>query len=276
MATPLPPPPRLRSIGFGILAFVVILTLLCSASSLAKWIGTSFLVLPRVVGLLESIRAEEIVTFPMDTTPTAVMFPRPETYHLYTSDLGLLEVAASLAASDATTWFVVMNAETGETVPVTYVDRGLMPYDDPRPSGRPILRFAIPAAGTYVLSHPRREFDVYFVPDRTTGRESMIVAVFLAQLALLAVPVFLVFGRPWLARRRAWRNINENVAWHRRRCCAAAAGAVPEADPAEECKSLLEIRTEPDKIPSCCPDLRESQSNGCEFGRPRGPVSDWR
>ena len=206
MTTPLPPPPRLRNIALGILAVVLLLTVLCSASSLAKWIGTSFLVLPRVVGLLEGLRAEEIVTFPMDTTPTVVMFPRPETYHLYTSDLGLLEVAASLRASDSTPWLVVTNAETGETVPVTFVGRGLMPYDDPRPMGRPILRFAVPAAGTYVLSHPRREFAVYLVPDRTTGREGTIVAVFLVQLALLAVPVFLIVGRPWLARRRAWRE----------------------------------------------------------------------
>jgi hypothetical protein len=206
MATPLPPPPKLRNIGLGVLVFVLLLVLLCSASSMAKWIGTSFLVLPRVLGLVEGIQTEEIVTFPMDTTPTVVIFPRPETYHLYTADLGLLEVAASLDAADSTDWFVVMNGETGETVPVTYVGRGLMPYDEPRRPGRPILRFAIPAAGTYVLSHPRREFDVYFVPDRTTGREGIIAAAFLVQLALLAIPAFLIFGRPWLARRRAWRE----------------------------------------------------------------------
>ena len=190
----------------GVLVVVLLVVLLCSASVMVKWAGTTFLVLPRVVGLLESVRGDEIVALPMDSSPTAVGFPRAERYQVYTSDLELLEIAASLHASDATPWLVVQRVETGETVAVSYVGRGLMPYDDPRAPGRPILAFEIAQPGTYALSHPRREMTVSLVPDRTTGKEGFIALAFLAQAALLAGPFALIFGRPWLERRRAWRR----------------------------------------------------------------------
>jgi hypothetical protein len=190
----------------GVLVVVTLIVFLCSASVIVKWAGTTFLVLPRVVGLLESVRGDEIVALPMDSSPTAVGFPRAERYQVYTSDLELLEIAASLHASDATPWLVVQRVETGETVAVSFVGRGLMPYDDPRAPGRPILAFQIAQPGTYALSHPRRELTVSLVPDRTTGKEVFIALACLAQAALLAVPFALIFGRPWLKRRRAWRR----------------------------------------------------------------------
>jgi hypothetical protein len=190
----------------GVLVVVLLIVFLCSASVIVKWAGTAFLVLPRVVGLLENVRGDEIVALPMDSSPTAVGFPRVERDQVYTSDLELLEIAASLHASDATPWLVVQRVATGETVAVSFVGRGLMPYDDPRAPGRPILAFEIAQPGTYALSHPRRQMTVSLVPDRTTGKEGLIALAFLAQLALLAGPFALIFGRPWLERRRAWRR----------------------------------------------------------------------
>jgi hypothetical protein len=206
MTTPLPPQPKLRSIGLGILIVVVMVVLICSASSMVKWAGSAFLVLPRIVGLLGSVRGGEIVTLPMDSSPTAVVFPRPEKFLLYTGDLELLEIAANLQEANATPWLVVQRADTGEVVPVSFVRRGLMPYDDPRAPGRPTLAFEIAEPGTYALSHPRRAFPVALVPDRTSGKEGLILGAFMAQLALLALPATLIFGRPWLERRRAWRR----------------------------------------------------------------------
>jgi hypothetical protein len=81
-----------------------------------------------------------------------------------------------------------------------------MPYDDPRAPGRPVLMFAIDEPGTYALSHPRRNLTVSLVPDRTTGREGLIAAAAVVQLALLAAPVAILLGRPWLERRRSWRE----------------------------------------------------------------------
>src|SRR3990172_557528 len=200
MTTPPPPQPRLRSIMLGILVVVVLIVSLCSASVIVKWAGATFLVLPRVVGLLESVRGDEIVALPMDSSPTAVGFPRAERYQVYTGDLELLEIAASLHASEATPWLVVQRVETGETVAVSYVGRGLMPYDDPRAPPPPILPFHIAQPLSYALSHPRREMTVSLVPDRTTGKEVLVALAFLAQAALLAGPFAIIFGRPSLER----------------------------------------------------------------------------
>src|SRR3972149_6634721 len=177
MTTPPPPPPRLRNIMLGILVVVTLIVFLCSASVIVKWAGTTFLVLPRVVGLLENVRGDEIVALPMDSSPTA-----------------------------APPWLVGQRVEPGETVAVSFVGRGLMPYDDPRAPGRPILAFEIAQPGTYALSHPRREMTVSLVPDRTTGKEVLVALAFLAQAALLAGPFAIIFGRPWLGGRRAWRR----------------------------------------------------------------------
>ena len=205
MTTPPPPPPRLRSIALGILIIVIGVVLLCSASSVVKWAGAPFLVLPRVLGILESVRNDEIVAVPMAAPPTAVTFPRAESYAVYVSDLSLLEITNQLIESGSPPWLVVQRAATGESIAVKLVERGLLPYDEPRAPGRPALTFEILEPGVYAFSHPGREFAFYLVPDRTTGREAVIVASFGIQLALLALPLFLVFGRPWLDRRRRWQ-----------------------------------------------------------------------
>jgi hypothetical protein len=114
-------------------------------------------------------------------------------------------VTDELAAAGAPPWLVVQRAATGETIPVESVARGLLPYDDPRVPGRPVLSFEIVEPGDYALSHPRRALDFYLVPDRTTGREGVIAASLIVQVGLLLVPLMFVFGRPWLERRRSWR-----------------------------------------------------------------------
>ena len=205
MTTPPPPPPKLRNIALGILVAVLVVLLLCSASSAVKWAGAPFLVVPRILGILESVRSDEIVAVPMAAPPTSVTFPQAEVYAVYTADLSLLEITSQLIESDSPPWLVVQRAATGESIPVELVDRGLLPYDEPRAPGRPVLRFEIVEPGTYAMTHPRREVAFYLVPDRTTGREAVIVASYVIQLTLLAFPLFLVFGRPWLDRRRRWQ-----------------------------------------------------------------------
>ena len=205
MTTPAPPSPRLRTIALSVLVIVVGLILLCSASSVVKWVGAPFLVLPRVLGLLEPVHSDEIVAIPMTSSPTGVTFPRAETYAVYVSDLDLLEVSNELVDTGSPPWLIVQRAATGASIPVALVERGLLPYDEPRAPGRPVLLFEIPEPGTYALTHPRRTSDLYLVPDRTTGREAVIVGSFGVQLALLSVPLVRIFGRPWFDRRRSWR-----------------------------------------------------------------------
>ncbi|HSR48404.1 MAG TPA: hypothetical protein VLL77_10530 [Anaerolineales bacterium] len=206
MTTPPPPQPTLRSIVVGILLGVVLVVVICSASSVVKWVGAPFLVVPRVLGILEPVRGNEIVTVPMGSPPTAVTFPRPDTYAIYIADVPLLETTNTMIDVDAAPWLVIQRADTGETIPVEYIDRGLIPFDEPRVPGRPVMRIEVPAAGTYVMVHPRRGFSFYLVPDRVSGKEALIVLLILAQLALLSIPLLVIYGRPWLARRRRWRE----------------------------------------------------------------------
>lgn len=206
MTTPPPPQPKIRSIVVGMLLIVVLVVMVCSAGSVVKWIGVPFLVVPRVLGALDSLQGRELVRLPMATSPTAVTFPRAETYLVYVGDIGLLEISETVSSAQAPPWLTVQRAETGESILVEPVRRGMMPFDEPRAPGRPVYRFTITEPGTYALSHPRREIFVALVPDRTTGKEGVIAAFFLAELALLALPFAIVLGRPWLRRRQAWRQ----------------------------------------------------------------------
>jgi hypothetical protein len=206
MTTPLPPQPKLRSIAVGILLGVVLVVAICSASSVLKWVGAPLLVVPRVLGILEPVRGNEIVTVPMGSPPTAVTFPRADVYAVYIADVPLLETTNLMTEVDAAPWLVIQRAENGQDIPVEYIDRGLLPFDEARVPGRPVMRFEVPEAGTYVMIHPRRGFNFYLVPDRVTGKEGVIALSILAQFALLCIPLFVIYGRPWLARRRRWRE----------------------------------------------------------------------
>jgi hypothetical protein len=205
VTTPLPPQPKLGSIALGILVALALVVALCSASSLLKWAATPLLVVPRALGIIGSVRGQEIVAVPMATTPAVITFPHAETYAVYIGDINLLELTNQMAETDSPPWLVVQNTETGATVPVDYVQRGLLPFDEPRVPGRPVLTFEVPGPGTYVLNHPRREFDLYLVPDRVSGREGLIGLLVLVEIGLLMIPVYLVYGRRWLERRRLWR-----------------------------------------------------------------------
>ncbi len=89
-------------------------------------------------------------------------------------------MTAGLRASDSLLWLTVQQADSGRAIPVSFAGPGLMPYDERRAPARPVFTFEITEPGIIALSHPRREFAVYLVPDRTTGKEGLIAAVFLA------------------------------------------------------------------------------------------------
>jgi hypothetical protein len=205
MTTPLPPPPRIRSIVLGILVTAVLVAVLFSASSVVKWLGAPFLIVPRALGMIGSYGPREIVEIPMGSPPTVVTFPHAEAYAVYVSDLRLLQVADVIEASGAPPWLVVQRADSGASIPLETVGRGLLPFDEPRVSGRPVYTFTIDQPGTYVMSHPRSVSSIYFVPNRVIGKETLLGWAAAIQLALLALPMLWVFMPRWLERRRSWR-----------------------------------------------------------------------
>jgi hypothetical protein len=189
-------PARLRTIGFGIAAFVVLLLALCSLSQGVKWFGSVLLFVPERLGLVRTVRPAEVLTLEMSRSPTQVMFARAGLYQVYTSDYDLLVISDQLATSEAPPWVSITRVGTGPPVLVTYIQRGLLPFDTPHASGRPVLEITVTDPGSYMLDYPTRKATMSLAPDYATGHESLIYAAFAVQIFLLALP----FG--WLLLRR--------------------------------------------------------------------------
>jgi hypothetical protein len=95
---------------------------------------------------------------------------------------------------------------TGERTSMTEVKCGLRLYDTPFARGRPLYGFEIEQAGTYHLIYSRRPVMVSFVPDYTTGRESVLAWSIGIQFGvILAVICGLLYRR----RRRRQRLLVE-------------------------------------------------------------------
>jgi len=192
--------PRLTSIIGGILLAVLLLISVCLLGSVIKSVGTAILVIPARLGLLTQVRAADVAMLDMQQSPSRLAFSRPGLYHVYTADLSLLEAAALLGASNAEPWLVIRSARTGDEVPVGFVARGVRPYDTPLAPGRPILSFVIPTPGEYALTHPARQATLAVVPDYTTGKETALALIALAE------GVLILGGAALLLRRRARRR----------------------------------------------------------------------
>jgi hypothetical protein len=132
------------------------------------------------------------------------------TYEIFTSNYELLSISMQFEESTSASWFHVTNPRTGERYEVSYVTRGLMPYDSPFADGRPVLRFSLDEPGVYRLNFPTPPAaSVFFVPDTTTGKEWLIWLVYLGEVGL-------ILGVPGWFYIRGWRREAENLAAMRR------------------------------------------------------------
>jgi len=199
-------PPQLLTIGLGIALFILFLIALCSLSQGVKWAGSVLLFLPDRLGLVRTVRPAEIFEFDTTRSPAHVVFTRAGLYQVFTSDYDLLVISDQLAQSDAPPWITITNADSGAAAVVTYITRGLLPYDTPHASGRPVLEVEIPEPGDYVLDYPTRPAEMSMVPDYVTGHEALIYTAFAAQLLILALPVAILLYR---REQRTWRQSHE-------------------------------------------------------------------
>lgn len=187
--------PQFRSIGLGIGLFLILLTLVCSLSQGVKWAGKVLSFIPESLGWIQTVHRAEVVPLEMKASPIQVTFPRADVYQIYTSDYDLLVISDELARNDAAPWIRVTPANAASTVPITFIDRGLMPYDTPFASGRPVMILNIHEAGAYTLDFPTRPAIMTLVPDRTSGHEGSFLALYAAQLLLVAAPFALALYR---------------------------------------------------------------------------------
>lgn len=188
--------PTFRSIILGILIFAVLLLIFFLLPDVVKAVGTAFLYFPSRLGLLPWVSSADVAAIHLPDSSTNLLdFRAAGPYVLYTDDYDMLVITDALMNSDAPPWLKVRRVESNEYLEITYVNRGLRPYDNPFARGRPILRFDIPAAGRYEITHPTRPGMIYILPDATTGRERTIIAAYAVQLAVIAMPIALLVYR---------------------------------------------------------------------------------
>jgi hypothetical protein len=201
--------PRLLTIGLGIAVFVLLLIALCSLSQGIKWAGSVLLFIPERLGLVHTVHPAEVFEFDMNRSPSQVAFTRAGLYQVYTSDYDLLVISDQLAQSDAPPWITITEVGSDAPVVVTYITRGLLPYDTPHTSGRPVLEVQIPEPGDYVLDYPTRPAEMSMVPDYVTGHEALIYTAFAVQLLILALPFAILLYR---REQRTWQQSREKRA----------------------------------------------------------------
>jgi len=195
-------PPRLRNIIAGIVAFVALLLLLGGLSTVVKLLGVPFLYIPSKLGLTTLVAREDVQTLDLASSPTLLEIAKPGQYEVFAADYDLLVITDQLLAAGKEPWLSVKSQRTGKPVAVSFVKRGLRPYDTPFAKGRPIFTFAIKTPGKYVLTHITRKAIISVVPDYTTGKEKLLVLAYYLQIALIVVPLGIFYYR----RYRVWQK----------------------------------------------------------------------
>jgi hypothetical protein len=200
MAIGQPAPPRFRSIFLGLLLAAVLLCAFVQLPLLMKLFGAAALFIPDKLGLVDFAYPGDVTTVDFSRSPTGVHVPEPGAYLLYTDNYDLLVINDGTIESAAPPWISV-TAESGQSVHVELVTRGLIVFDTPFAAGRPVLRLLVEEAGPLEIDHPRRPTEVHFVPDYITGNIEFLVILTALQIAGFGYPVFTYAHRKVRARR---------------------------------------------------------------------------
>jgi hypothetical protein len=197
--------PGVLAIIGGVVLFVLMIGLVCSLSTTVKTLGRTLLLLPSELGILDVPNAQSIMRLDLTSTPVIARFPQAGTYLVFTSNYDLLSISMQMESSAGSVWFHVSDAQTGQSSPVEYVTRGLMPYDTPLADGRPVMRFTIDKPGLYQLRFPTPPgASLFFVPDTTTGKEWLIWLIYLCEVGLIV-------GLPGWIYFRGWRRAADDL-----------------------------------------------------------------
>jgi hypothetical protein len=223
--------PRLRDIFLGIAALGALIVVFINLGVVVKFIGTGFLVIPSALGIVQVPGPKDIATYDLSSSPTPIGISQPGRYALYAYDFDLLMVSDQLEQTGAAPWITLKSQITGEAVPVSWVTRGLRPYDTHLAKGRPVMTFVITQPGIYLMYHSTRNSTISIVRDYVTGKERTLALVMWLQIAVIVVPLAFLFVWRHVARadtRRAaqrekrerseafWRDqAQRNQTWRR-------------------------------------------------------------
>jgi hypothetical protein len=209
-----PRSPTFRAMLAGIVVAIIAVMLVCSLGNVLKIAGLPFLFIPGALGIIQTVGPEDVRTVEMADSPTMVRLMQPGLYAVYVDDADLLTITDSLINANGSPWLKVKALSTGEKIPATFIDRGLRLYDTPYARGRPVIKFAITRPDAYELTHPRRNITMSIVPDYTTGNETLLTFIYLAQIAVLVGAVIFFWRRRTRTSRQAAKT--EREAWIKR------------------------------------------------------------
>jgi hypothetical protein len=185
--------PTLRNVLVGILIFIVFILVFSSMGNLVKTLGRILMIIPSQMGFYPLTSADEVVPVDLRSNPTDLTIVHAGAYQIFADDYDLLSITMQIEQSHGSPWLVVKSKANGASLPVSFVRRGLRPYDTPYAAGRPIFSIDIPSPGLYQISHPSKPASIYLVPDETSNYASAILTSFVIEIALLAGLVFVFY-----------------------------------------------------------------------------------
>jgi hypothetical protein len=122
----------------------------------------------------------------MSTSPSPITFTKPGSYDFYTDNYDLLVINDAIVEAGSKPWLKI-EADNGKGIQVNLISRGMAFYDTLLAKGRPVAIFTIETPGNYFITHPTRPTIANIVPDYTSGVESWITFLFIAELVIFII-----------------------------------------------------------------------------------------
>jgi hypothetical protein len=194
-------PASVRAIIFGIIAFIILLTIICGLSEVIKGIGAPFMVLPEAIGWIPDADRKDVVTIDMQMASIQTTFDQTGNYTIYGYDYDLLLITDEMARSTGNPWLKIQNIANSEEITPEFISRPLIPFDSILVRGRPLFNFYISQPGDYQLVFPRRFATIFLLPDQVTGHLGIILFSFFAQLIIISIPIITIFRNIYLKKQ---------------------------------------------------------------------------
>lgn len=166
-----------------------------------KWIGAPLLVLPTALGLLPSVKSDEVRTIGLSAPSPILDIPAPGQYAVY-ADRDDMLLRANYIATQPEPWISIREVAGGAELPAFNVQSGAQIWHPMAVPGRPVVTFALPRAGQYELVYGPQSGEVYFAPDPVSGREGLLMLSFVVQIGVVASG-FMLWAWPKTQRSRA-------------------------------------------------------------------------
>lgn len=182
-------PSSARAIIFGIIAFSILMAIICGLAEVVKFAGSPFLILPEKLGWIPDVSRNDVTAVDMQMSSIQLSFDHSGDYVVYAYDYDLLLVTDELARANSNPWLKIVSTSDGKSIRPDFVQRALMPFDSSNARGRPIFHFVIPEPGLYTISFPKRYAVIYFLPDQVTGKIGIIIFSFLLQITIIGIPL---------------------------------------------------------------------------------------